>query len=831
MKSLRLTASLAAIFVLVPPVFAQAPAAPIQIDASAAVAPPETGYLHVGGVSPSGQSLQVNSRFLTLDGKPWLPVMGEFHFSRSPEKYWEEELLKMKAGGVQIVAAYVFWIHHEEVEGQFDWTGQRDLRRFVALCARHGLSVYLRIGPWDHGEARNGGFPDWLVARKIPLRRNDPEYLKYVARFYGQLGAQIKGQLWQQGGPILGVQIENEYGETGPGAGAEHLAQLKKLAVAAGIAPPLFSVTGWPNHDFPPQEFVPVFGGYPDDFWTGLRTDAPPNPVYLFHSGPEDVDLGAMDHAAHPDKVDLRRYPYFGAEEGGGMETSYHRRPLIQPEDIAALTLSNIGSGVNLHGYYMFHGGANPKGKLSTLQESQQTGYPNDLPVVSYDFQAPLGQYGQERESFNKIKLIHFFLASFGSELAPMPVYLPDARPKGPDDASVPRLALRAKDNHGFLFINNYVRKLEMPGRPGFQAQIRFAQGTALVPRKPIDLPANTAMIWPVNLNLGPATLRYSTAQLIARIERGGQPVYFFFAVPGVSPEFVFDKTTETSFLPSSGSVNDDADAVAVRGLEPGRNSAFRVKGRATSALIVLLTQQEAEHLWLLSDSSGKVAALLSEASVFADGDQVHLRSTDPAKVHAFLFTTTPATAGEGTQGLWKELTFTVQPHRFQYTWEKTQEAGPLGPVQMAPVADWRKDAPPLAPPDAAFAQAAVWQLKIPAQSMHGLSDLFLRIPYVGDVARLTRSGALLDDDFYNGRVWEIGLKRFLPDVFDNPLEVRILPLRRDLPIYLDRKAWEPVPATGQVAAAQLPELLPEYEVIVHLRPASPPAHKREAKQ
>jgi beta-galactosidase len=119
----------------------------------------------------------------------------------------------MKAGGVQVVSTYIFWIHHEEIEGQFDWTGQRDLRHFVELCKENGLYVYLRIGPWDHGEARNGGFPDWLLNKKIPLRRNDPQYLKYVSRFYGQIGSQIKGLLWQDGGPILGVQIENEYGD------------------------------------------------------------------------------------------------------------------------------------------------------------------------------------------------------------------------------------------------------------------------------------------------------------------------------------------------------------------------------------------------------------------------------------------------------------------------------------------------------------------------------------------------------------------------------------------------------------------------------------------
>jgi beta-galactosidase len=85
----------------------------------------------------------VNSRYLMLDGKPWLPVMGEFRYTRYPERYWEEGILKMKAGGVQIVATYVFWIHHEEVEGHFDWSGPRDLHRFVELCGKHGMYVLM----------------------------------------------------------------------------------------------------------------------------------------------------------------------------------------------------------------------------------------------------------------------------------------------------------------------------------------------------------------------------------------------------------------------------------------------------------------------------------------------------------------------------------------------------------------------------------------------------------------------------------------------------------------------------------------------------------------
>lgn len=87
-------------------------------------------------VAPDGSSVTCDSKSLLLNGTPWLPVMGEFHFSRVPRQDWHRELLKMKAGGVNVVATYIFWIHHEEEEGIYDWSGQRDLHAFVEECKR-----------------------------------------------------------------------------------------------------------------------------------------------------------------------------------------------------------------------------------------------------------------------------------------------------------------------------------------------------------------------------------------------------------------------------------------------------------------------------------------------------------------------------------------------------------------------------------------------------------------------------------------------------------------------------------------------------------------------
>ena len=163
-------------------------------------------------VNPQGVALTANGVSLLQDGKPIVPVMGEFHYSRYPRAEWRDELLKMKAGGITVVSSYVFWIHHEEVEGKFDWSDNRDLRAFVQFCGEVGLRCILRCGPWDHGEVRNGGFPEWLLDKHLKLRTNDAAYLKEVAKLYAAIAGQVKGMLWKDGGPVIGIQIENEYG-------------------------------------------------------------------------------------------------------------------------------------------------------------------------------------------------------------------------------------------------------------------------------------------------------------------------------------------------------------------------------------------------------------------------------------------------------------------------------------------------------------------------------------------------------------------------------------------------------------------------------------------
>lgn len=170
-----------------------------------------TGHLKLGGTRPGGGSIDVNSYYMSMDGKPVIPVMGEFHYSRYPHEQWEEEILKMKAGGINVLPTYIFWSLHEEQEGVFNWSGNLDIRRFFELCKKHDMNVIVRIGPFGHGEIRNGALPDWLFAKPLEVRSNDENYLFYAKRLYEEIAKQLEGLYYKDGGPIIGTQIENEH--------------------------------------------------------------------------------------------------------------------------------------------------------------------------------------------------------------------------------------------------------------------------------------------------------------------------------------------------------------------------------------------------------------------------------------------------------------------------------------------------------------------------------------------------------------------------------------------------------------------------------------------
>lgn len=489
-------------------------------------------HLNMGGKNPKGEEINVTSRYFTRNGKPWIGVMGEFHFSRYSRENWHRELAKMKAGGITIVSTYLFWIYHEEIEGKMDFGGDNDIRAFIEECKDVGLDVVIRIGPWAHGECRNGGFPDWLLKKDYKLRDNNEEYLAVVKKWYQRIYNEVKGLFYKDGGNIIAVQIENEFVDN-----AEHLAKLKEIAVECGFIAPIYTVTGWNSASgakIPVDEVVPVFGGYCEAPWENHMNRLSPSPHYFFNRMRNDSAIGTdLIAKTQSDgwQLPYERYPFATCELGGGIEVTHHRRPIIKPMDIYAVSLVKLGDGNNLVGYYMYHGGTNKIGELSTFNETKVTGYPNDYPILSYDFQAPLSEYGEVREQYGLLNMLHMFVNDFGEEFAPM-IAVDSANSVEADDTNSLRYGMRTNGKSGFVFVNHYQRLTEL-------ADIENAVISAgNVEFPPIDVNGEVSFFMPFNMKMGDSVLEYATAQPLCKCD----DTYFFAEIPNIKAEYKFSK-------------------------------------------------------------------------------------------------------------------------------------------------------------------------------------------------------------------------------------------------------------------------------------------------
>jgi hypothetical protein len=814
----------------------------LAIDASAPNPAPLKAALRLGSATaPNGDTLGANARYLTRNGAPWLPVMGEFHYSRTPASQWDAELRKMKAAGIDIVASYVMWNHHEEVEGKFDWSGNRDLRRFIQLAAKAGLDVVVRVGPWAHAEVRYGGIPDWVV-NAMPTRSSDPQYMVHVERLYSQIGQQLKGQLWKDGGRVIGIQLENEYNIDGPGKGIAHIAALKKLALKAGMDVPYYTVTGWDGTIYPTGEVTPVFGGYPDEPWGVSTKELPPKETYAFRFDTRvSGDLGAQTaaHAPGTAETDKDVTPFLGAEYGAGLPFMYRRRTVVSADDIASMLPVQLGSGVNLMGYYMFHGGRNPLGLGGTgMEESTLSGGYNDTTMISYDFQAPLGPDGQQRKVLEKLRPFHLFLHDFGSRLAPMTVRKPDVSPAKPDDLSTARFAVRSEGDRGFLFVNNHVRQYPMAAQKATQFTVKLQGQSVTLPSKPVDIADGAYFIWPLNLDLDGTNLHYATAQPLTLLDQGKAGVVAVFAAStGVPVELSFDAAAKISA--PGAQIATAAGKTLVTGVQPGAGAAVTVQRDGKRPLtIIVLTAEQSQQLSVVQ-LAGQRRLLLSADQTYVDGNALQMRSVGDSKFRFAIYpalatapkaTTTAAAwtaparaassgaAGDaaaatvavravGSDGIFQAFEASLPASEVKASITQTRAAQEAAPIVIGGTA---KAA--IQPLPENFKAAAAWQINVPREQLKGLDDALLQIDFVGDIGRLYSGTRLLDDWYYSGYQWQIGLRQQAA-LLDQPLTVSVLPLRADAPIYLPKEARPNFGGQQQMATVRGVTVIPVYQL------------------
>ncbi len=476
--------------------------------------------------------------------------------------------------------------------------------------------VYPRIGPWCHAEVRNGGTPDWVLQKtNLKDRSNDPVYQSYAEEWYRQVALQLKGLLYKDGGPVVGIQLENEYGHGK--SGEDYILWLKKTAQKYGLDVPMYTVTGWGNGSVPPYEVIPLWGAYPDEPWADNLNRSTGCGNFQFAPFRDDNKIGNDLQKSQKRYLDLSAYPFFTCEVGVGIENTQHRRLQIGELDGLGLMMAKIGAGSNLPGYYMFAGGSNPHGILTSMEENKdETGYWNTNPVISYDFQAAIRESGELNGSYFEVKKLHYFLNEFGSLLAPMaPVFKPN-------DADL-QVSVRSDRQSAFMFGINYCRHNVSVEKKNVQFSVKLSSGNVVFPSQPVTVSDSSTFIWPVNFRMGSALLKYATAQPLCNVG----DTWVFIQDAAATPEFCFDASTVSKVNSTSGKVVQANGGYIVSGLQPGMNCVIDIQDKNNrEQKVVVLSRQEAKQAWLFRSGDQKYF-FVSGANMYLDGAKLHVFS------------------------------------------------------------------------------------------------------------------------------------------------------------------------------------------------------------
>ncbi|MBK7713446.1 MAG: beta-galactosidase [Bacteroidales bacterium] len=355
-------------------------------------------FVFISGSNLMGQSGKhaffLSSTDFILDGMLFQIISGEIHPARIPAEYWRHRVQMAKAMGCNTIAAYIFWNYHESEEGKYDFTtGNHNLQEFFKIVQEEGMWLIVRPGPYVCAEWEFGGIPPYLLRiPDIKLRCMDPRYMTAAERYISKLAEEIKPFMVTRGGPILMMQIENEYGSFGNDRNYMH--RLKEVWKASGVDIATFTGDG-------PTEYMLEAGSL-----EGSAVGLDPG------SSQADFDLGAKMNPG---------VPVFSSETYPGWLTHWGEE-WIRPDTTQLLKevkfLMDNRKSFNL---YVLHGGTNFG--FTAGANSGGKGYEPD--VTSYDYDAPVTEQGQITPKYLALrKLIGSYLPK-GKKLPPIPEPVP----------------------------------------------------------------------------------------------------------------------------------------------------------------------------------------------------------------------------------------------------------------------------------------------------------------------------------------------------------------------------------------------------------------------
>lgn len=311
----------------------------------------------------------VSGRQFLMDGKPYQILSGEMHYTRVPRAYWRDRFRKARAMGLNTITTYVFWNVHEPRPGVFDFSGQNDIAEYIREAQQEGLNVILRPGPYICAEWELGGYPSWLLKdRSMLLRSDDPKYIAAMNAWFARLAQEIKPLLIQNGGPIIAVQVENEYGSFGDDHA--YMRAVRDALVKNGLATNvLYTADG------------------PDKIPNGSLPDLP-----------AVINFGTGDAKASFAKLEQLRPngPRMSGEYWAGWFDHWGEKHHETNADTEAAEYSwMISQGYSVS-MYMFHGGTS----FGWMNGANSNGTNYQPDTTSYDYDAPLDEKGEPRRKF-----------------------------------------------------------------------------------------------------------------------------------------------------------------------------------------------------------------------------------------------------------------------------------------------------------------------------------------------------------------------------------------------------------------------------------------------
>jgi beta-galactosidase len=317
-----------------------------------------------------GRSFGISGQQFVLDGKPYQIISGEMHYPRIPRQYWRDRFRKARAMGLNTITTYAFWNVHEPRPGVYDFSGQNDIAEFIREAQEEGLNVILRPGPYVCAEWELGGYPSWLLKdRDVLLRSSEPKYTAAAHKWLERLSLEVRPLLLKNGGPIIAIQVENEYGAFGNDTA--YLESVKQELVDVGLGDSLLYTSNQPNDiargSLPELPTVINFGA----------GDAEKSFLKLDQLGINGPRMTGEYWAGWFDKWGERHHQTDGKKEAAELRWMLER-----------------GYSVSL---YMFEGGTS-FGWMNGADTHTGSDYHPD--TTSYDYDAPLDERGQPRDKF-----------------------------------------------------------------------------------------------------------------------------------------------------------------------------------------------------------------------------------------------------------------------------------------------------------------------------------------------------------------------------------------------------------------------------------------------